>query len=71
MLKVPGEFYLEFCGEHRFPQREYDVPEGRYEVEVIDTWGMTVTPHGVQEGPVVTVPLPGVVGQAIRLRRVP
>ncbi|MEV1169613.1 DUF5605 domain-containing protein [Nonomuraea sp. NPDC049784] len=71
MLELPGEFYLEFCGEHRFPQRSYDVPAGRYEVEVIDTWEMTVTPHGVQEGPTVTVPLPGTVGQAIRLRRVP
>lgn len=71
MLEVPGEFYLEFCGEHRFPQREYDVPAGRYEVEVIDTWEPTVTPCGVLEGPTVTVPLPGTVGQAVRLRRLP
>ncbi|MFC4113359.1 DUF5605 domain-containing protein [Nonomuraea zeae] len=71
MLEVPGEFYLEFCGDHRFPQREYEVPAGRYEVEVIDTWQLTVTPCGVQEGPTVTVPLPGTVGQAIRLRRCP
>jgi hypothetical protein len=71
MLELPGEFYLEFCGEHRFPQREYEVPEGRYEVEVIDTWELTVTPVGVREGPVVTVDLPGTVGQAVRLRRCP
>lgn len=71
LLEVPGEFYLEFCGEHRFPQREYDVPAGRYEVEVIDTWEMTVTRCGVQEGETVTVSLPGTVGQAIRLRRLP
>ncbi|MEV0614277.1 DUF5605 domain-containing protein [Nonomuraea sp. NPDC050404] len=71
MLELTGEFYLEFCGEHRFPERTYDVPEGRYEVEVIDTWEMTVTWGEVQEGPTVTVPLPGTVGQAIRLRRRP
>lgn len=71
MLELPGEFYLEFCGEHRFPQREYDVPAGRYEAEVIDTWEMTVTPLGVLEGEALTVPLPGTVGQAVRLRRLP
>ncbi|MFI7633124.1 DUF5605 domain-containing protein [Nonomuraea sp. NPDC049400] len=71
MLELPGQFYLEFCGEHRFPQREYEVPAGRYEVEVIDTWEMTVTPLGVQEGETVSVPLPGTVGQAVRLRRRP
>ncbi|MEV4172900.1 DUF5605 domain-containing protein [Nonomuraea sp. NPDC049709] len=71
MLGVPGEFCLEFCGEHRFPSREYDLPPGRYEAEVIDTWEMTVTPCGVLEGPAVRVPLPGTAGQAIRLRRLP
>ncbi|MEU6714394.1 DUF5605 domain-containing protein [Nonomuraea sp. NPDC046802] len=70
-LEVPGEFYLEFCGGHRFPQREYAVPPGRYEVEVIDTWEMTVSSLGVQEGGTVTVPLPGTCGQAIRVRRRP
>ncbi|MEV4798367.1 DUF5605 domain-containing protein [Nonomuraea sp. NPDC049421] len=71
MLELTGEFYLEFCGEHRFPERSFDVPDGRYEAEVIDTWEMTVTPLGIMKGPVVTVPLPGTVGQAIRLRHVP
>ncbi|SEF83736.1 hypothetical protein SAMN05444920_101804 [Nonomuraea solani] len=71
MLEVPGEFYLEYCGEHRFPERVYEVPSGRYEVEVIDTWEMTVKAHGVREGDSLTVPLPGTVGQAIRLRRCP
>ncbi|MBF8184609.1 DUF5605 domain-containing protein [Nonomuraea sp. K274] len=81
MLEVPGEFYLEFCGDHRFPERSYDVPGGRYEVEVIDTWEMTVTALGVREigvpradrpeGGTLTVPLPGTCGQAIRLRRRP
>ncbi|WP_406673216.1 DUF5605 domain-containing protein [Nonomuraea sp. N2-4H] len=71
MLELTGEFYLEFCGEHRFPERSFEVPDGRYEAEVIDTWEMTVTPLGIMKGPAVTVPLPGTVGQAIRLRRVP
>lgn len=71
MLEVPGEFCLEFCGEHRFPRREYDVPPGRYEVEVVDTWEMTVTSLGIREGGTIEVPLPGTTGQAIRLRRRP
>lgn len=71
MLEVPGEFYLEYCGEHRFPDRTYEVPEGRYEVEVIDTWEMTVTPLGVLDGGTIAVPLPGTVGQAVRIRRRP
>lgn len=71
MLEVPGEFYLEYCGEHRFPEREYEVPAGRYEVEVIDTWAMTVGSLGIQEGGTLRVPLPGTGAQAVRLRRRP
>lgn len=72
MLALDGEYYLEFCGEHRFPQREHELPEGRYAVEVIDAWEMTVRSLGVHDGGgTVTVPLPAAEHQAIRVRRVP
>ncbi|SFK80363.1 hypothetical protein SAMN03159341_101650 [Paenibacillus sp. 1_12] len=38
-----GEYYLQYFGIHRFPSRQLQLPEGRYTVEIIDVWNMTVT----------------------------
>ncbi|GAB3739598.1 DUF5605 domain-containing protein [Microlunatus parietis] len=41
-LGVPDEVYLQYLGAHRFRSRSFDLPDGPYRVEVIDTWSMTV-----------------------------
>lgn len=41
-LGVPGAVYLQYLGAHRFRSRSFDLPDGPYRVEVIDTWSMTV-----------------------------
>jgi hypothetical protein len=64
------QYYLTYFGVHRPARMRLDVPEGeRYIVQVVDTWGMTVTP--VAE-PLVRggwVDLPGKPYQAVILRR--
>lgn len=41
-LEVPGRFYLQYLGAHRFRHRSFDLPgDARFRVEVLDTWNMT------------------------------
>jgi hypothetical protein len=64
-----GEYYLQYFGIHRFPSRELHLPEGRYNVEIIDVWNMTVTAvTGIYEQH-VTVKLPTLPFHALRIRR--
>ncbi|WP_159884881.1 DUF5605 domain-containing protein [Paenibacillus puerhi] len=68
-LEIRGECYLQYFGPHRFAYRGFDLPEGRYEAELIDTWNMTITPlPGVWEGR-FRIDLPGKLYYALRLRR--
>jgi len=65
-----GEYYLTYFGTRRPARTTFRVPEGgRYSVEVIDTWEMTVTPlEGTFAGR-FAVELPGRPYMAVRLRR--
>ncbi|KPK61816.1 MAG: alpha-L-rhamnosidase [Planctomycetes bacterium SM23_32] len=67
-----GDAYLLFYFAFRQPRRYFlGLPEGReYRVDLIDTWGMTVTPvEGTFSGH-AEVPLPGRSDMAVRLRKV-
>jgi len=66
-----GAYYLFYFGVHQPAEHTFDLPEGsRYRVEVIDTWGMTITPLEETFGGRFKVPLPGRPYCAVRLRRV-
>lgn len=71
MLAIAGQHYLQYLGEHQFPERRFRLPDGRYSVDLIDTWAMTIAtlPDPV-EGE-ARVDLPGTQFQAVRLRRLP
>ncbi|MDF2962571.1 MAG: hypothetical protein K0S39_4306 [Paenibacillus sp.] len=44
-IGVEGEYYLQYFGIHRPAYRELPLPEDRwFEIDIIDTWNMTVTP---------------------------
>jgi len=50
---------------------ELTLPEGeQYKAEVIDTWGMTITPLTEPVTGCATVPLPGKPYHALTLRRI-
>jgi hypothetical protein len=67
----PGEYYLFYFGVHQPSEHTFELPPGgRYRAEVIDTWGMTVTPlDGACEGR-FKVELPGRPYHAVRFVRV-
>jgi len=65
-----GAYYLFYFGVHQPAEHTFDLPEGsRYRVEVIDTWGMTITPLEETFEGRFKVPLPGRPYCAVRLRR--
>ena len=64
-------YEIHYYGFGRPTFREFrKEPDARYQAEVIDTWGMTVTDAGIHSGK-FRIPLPGREYMAIRLRRLP
>ncbi len=68
-LAVPGSYYLQYLGEHRFPERTFTLPEGTYQVEVLDVWNHSVRRTQETVSDTLTVRLPGTQYQAIQIRR--
>lgn len=68
-LAVPGSYYLQYLGEHRFPERTFSLPEGTYQVDVLDVWNHSVRRTHETVSDILTVRLPGTQYQAIQIRR--
>ncbi|NJR13620.1 MAG: DUF5605 domain-containing protein [Phyllobacteriaceae bacterium] len=63
------DYYLAYTGPSQPALLEFNLPAGEtYRAEVIDTWGMTVTPGEVYSGR-VDIPMPGKAYYALILRR--
>jgi hypothetical protein len=69
-LAVPGSYYLQYLGEHQFPDRTFTLPAGEYDVDVLDVWNHSVrsTKETVTSDALI-VRLPGTQYQAIQIRR--
>jgi len=77
---VEGKVYLAYFGFNRPRFRDFysdnpwlgnaNMPEGRYRVEVIDTWDMTITDAGEMEHDKLYVKLPGKQYMAVRLTKI-
>ncbi len=68
-LAVPGSYYLQYLGEHQFPDRTFSLPAGDYLVEVLDVWNHSVRRSRETVTDSLTVRLPGTQYQAIQIRR--
>jgi hypothetical protein len=68
-LAVPGSYYLQYLGEHQFPDRTFSLPSGTYQVEVLDVWNHSVRRTHETVTDTLTVRLPGRQYQAIQIRR--
>ncbi|MEU8221075.1 DUF5605 domain-containing protein [Kribbella sp. NPDC048915] len=68
-LAVPGTYYLQYLGEHQFPDRTFTLPKGVYDVDVLDVWNHTVRRTRETVSDTLTVRLPGAQYQAIQIRR--
>ncbi|MGW7684141.1 DUF5605 domain-containing protein [Kribbella sp. NPDC054772] len=68
-LAVPGSYYLQYLGEHQFPDRTFSLPSGEYDVDVLDVWNHSVRRTRETVADRLTVRLPGTQYQAIQIRR--
>jgi len=71
-----GKVYIAYFGFNRprfrkfyieTPVHKVEFPKGNYQVEVIDTWDMTITDHGVMPHDQLQVELPGKQYMAVRI----
>jgi hypothetical protein len=69
-LEVRGEYYLQYFGPHRFAFREFELPEGRYQADIIDTWNMTITPYGETLEGRFRIHLPAKLYYALRITKI-
>lgn len=69
-IGLDGRFYLQYFGIHRYPSKSLHLPEGRYVVEVIDTWNMTIEQLAGEYGGTIEIPLPARLWHALRIRRI-
>jgi hypothetical protein len=80
-----GEYYLIYFGKSAPTQWKFELPAGRfvrpgtrYQIDVLDTWNMTITPIAqlatvppkARTQPSLQIPLPGRPYIALRIRRV-
>lgn len=68
-LVVPGEYYLQYLGAHRFRKRAFDLPDGAYRVELINTWDMTIEEVLRTETGSFVVEMPPLLYHAVRAYR--
>ncbi|TDG00758.1 DUF5605 domain-containing protein [Paenibacillus piri] len=67
---IDGEYYLVYFGSSRPAFRLLELPEGiRFDIDLIDTWEMTITPFEDTFEGKCRVPLPGKPYQALRIRK--
>jgi hypothetical protein len=65
------DYYLYYFDQRQPGEFTFHLPEqARYRAEVIDTWGMTVTPVDGEVSGKFTLPLPSKAYTAVRLRKV-
>ena len=69
MVKPGGKSVrLEYLGKSCPSIMEYHLEEGQYQVDVIDTWNMTIEDRGVH-GPAFSVDMPSREYMAIRITK--
>lgn len=68
---VEGEYYLAYTGNSQSASKDLELPEdGVFEIDVIDTWEMTVDSMAGTFTGICSVTLPGKPYIAMRIRRV-
>ncbi len=63
------EYYLFYFGKHQPRFRSFDLPAGRYDIDIIDTWQMTVVRAASGASGSLRVELPARPYQALRIQR--
>ncbi|MDP2988962.1 MAG: DUF5605 domain-containing protein, partial [Kiritimatiellota bacterium] len=63
------DFFMFYFGMHQPRQRNFNLPEGSYRIDVIDTWNMTTETWAEHATGKISVALPGRKYMAIRIQK--
>ena len=69
LCSYKDEFFLAYLGDRQPKKRVFDLGDRKFQVDVIDTWNMTIAPIGIFTGK-CEIPLPGKPRIALRLVKV-
>jgi hypothetical protein len=64
-----GDYFMFYFGMHQPSSRNFNLPEGSFRIEVIDTWNMTVDTVAENASGSTQVKLPGRKYMAVRIQR--
>lgn len=71
VMGIPGRYYLIYFGSYQPMRKDLTLPtDGRFSIEVIDTWNMSVTPLPETYSGKCRIELPGKPYIALRIRSV-
>jgi hypothetical protein len=65
------DYFLLYLARHQPRYRNFNLPDGNFQIDIIDTWNMTVTPFAESAHGQVKVDLPAQPYMCIRIRRLP
>jgi hypothetical protein len=65
-----NDYFLFYYGVHQPRLRKFNLPAGSYQIDLIDTWNMTIETWAEQASGHISVALPGKKYMAVRIRRV-
>jgi hypothetical protein len=66
-----SDYFLFYYGMHQPGSRNFNIPEGSFMIDVIDTWNMTIENVAEAATGMIKVDLPGRKYMAIRIKRNP
>ena len=64
------DYFLLYFGMHQPRLRNFNLPGGRFQIDVIDTWNMTIQRAADQAHGKISVDLPAQKYMAIRIQRI-
>jgi hypothetical protein len=64
------DYFLFYYGMHQTRLKYFNLPDGQFQIDVIDTWNMTIVPAAEHAQGKIKVELPARKFMAIRIQRV-
>ena len=64
------DYFLLYFGMHQPRQRNFNLPEGRFQIDLIDTWNMTIRRVAEQAQGKISIDMPTQKYMAVRIQKI-
>ncbi len=65
------DYFLLYLARHQPAYRNFNLPDGHFKIDIIDTWNMTITPFAESASGKIQVQLPARPYLCVRIQRIP